>query len=374
MLKRSVEVYDEVNSFEWESWPDHNVIYVLDYVKGELNQNDDISQAIQWAIDDAVKRNGGVVQLPQGTYIANGISKNTSKSVVLRGAGMDRTILRNNSGDFFTAPNPSGIHLWRFEDFQVITATGGGHIFNGSFVQCLFQNVHLIQQLNNKSIVHHDSTEETGGFIENIFLNCRGQVTPTHTVPGFNLRSTNAVNVNSWLGGRYTYSGDYMFHIEGSSNQAFCSSNRFEGINFEVTNGGNIRLKSCLGTTIINCGTYDTHVVGDIAKDLYRIDKSTAGGKCQSTTLIGNLRHGGSLGDGVYDIRVEQGSTTILINNSSTVLDYDTYVSASSISGFLSLNDKKLGNGIVMSSPNGTFYRASFTNDGTWQIDEVTVE
>lgn len=315
------------------------------------------------ALQAAIDANAGYILIPKGTYQINPVTLSGNCGTIL-GAGADKTILVCPSGDLFTTF--SAITGWRFIGFRA--AAQNGDLFVGSYNACRWEDVDLNVSAADGHIIYHDSSDGLSSFLENLFINVRVTLTTSHSVPGFYLRGTNAVNLNQWIGGRYTYSGDYMFHLEGVSASSFLSNNSFRGINFEVTNGGNVRLLSCLGTRIDDCGTYDTGA-NDITKPLYSAQAGTGGLKCQYTTLIGNLRHGGVMGAGVDDIYAPNQLNTTLINNGSTVGDYSIDVSGS---GLFAINDKQIGSSkIGMTSPDGTLWAVSVSDAGALSVSAV---
>lgn len=316
------------------------------------------------AIDDALNRSGQL-RIPAGTLNLSPLT--LDDGLVIEGAGQSKTILKCTADEpLFTGDMASHVVMR-----NLTLDVDGGAALAGDWNACRFEDVTFLQRDSDVPIIDHDSSAG-GAFQENMFLNCWMYATEGHTVPAVRLIGTNTTNLNQWIGGRCMYSGDYFFHIEAVSDQSFSSNNSFRGINFEMTNGGNIRLLTCLNTLIEGCGTYDTHAVGDIAENLYFVGKSTLGPKSQRTTFLNTVRHGGTLADDVYDIYLDQCGQTTLINNGSTSSNYRTFVNATAVTGLFVINDQEVGAGkIGMTSPDGTLWAVGVSDAGALEVAEV---
>lgn len=347
-----------------------------DYIAGEEGHpalHNDISAVLNYvtyssrygtlanAIDDALNGSGRL-QIPAGTLNLSPLT--LDGGLVVEGAGQGKTILKCTTDEpLFTGDMASHVTLR-----NLTLDVNGGAALAGDWVGCQFENVTFLQRDSDVPIIDHDSSEG-GAFQENLFLNCWMYATEGHTVPAVRLVGTNTVNGNRWVGGRYTYSGDYVFHLEGVSNSSFLCDNVFDGITFEVTVGGNIRLIACVGTVIKAGGTYDTHLVGEITNSLYKLETNAHNLRCQRTTFLAAQRNGGTLADGVYDIDAENQIGTLLLNTGSPVSDYRVRLSGP---GSFALNDKSVGIGkIGMTSPDGTLYAVGVSNAGVVEAVEV---
>lgn len=330
----------------------------------------DDTQAFQNAINAAAS-GGRILFIPSGTYKVGTIflPDNAAQHYTILGSSQSGAKIRNTTGDLFVSDLATNCI---FSNLEIICSAG--HVFNGYFVGCIFENLTIVQNAINKSILFHDGGNgNSHNLLENVFRNCDFFGTQNHTAPLFNIRSSNgAVSLNYFQNLRCTYSGDYFFHIESTSTQSYAHSNVFDTINFEITNGGNIRLRSAYNTIIKNCNTYDTHVIGNITKDLYQFDKSSETElKTIHTTFQNNHRFGGTFNSGVYDVNLINASNTLLMNSGSPSSNYAVNVSATSISGTIKINDKSIASGLSMFSPNGTEYKLTIANGGSWSITEV---
>lgn len=287
--------------------------------------------AIQAAID-AVAASGGVVFFPPGNYKTTTPLDFTQNGVTLMGASRNLCKITNNDSDVL---HVSGTHNL-IEGLSIWSNGENGHIFNqvGGWSQNRIRNCQLLKLGDSKSVWHAIGST-SGDYIDNVVEGTEFYHSYTATVPGwYYLRDSSGAscNRNTWRDLRWNRSGSYAFHLEASTNRLY--DNHFEDINFEVCNGGAIKLLSVTGTMLVNCVNYDNSVLGAVTKDLFVIGKNT-GVNSSHNTLRGIFRRGGALGAGVVDIRfhVASGSFTQI----------DKFGSASSADVFTA----DLGSGIM---------------------------
>jgi hypothetical protein len=122
------------------------------------------------------------------------------------------------------------------------------------------------------------------------------------------------INVNSWEKGRCTYSGDFVFYIENQATDTYCYDNSWHKINFEVCNGGGIKVLGGHNITIDDVISYD--LVGPTTRDFIYLGASThvTPIRTRHFTIKDAHRRGGTLGGGLSDIKLaSNGADTGLI-------------------------------------------------------------
>ena len=279
----------------------------------------DDTAAIQKAIDFAAANGQRFVYVPQGTYIVTGTGLNIVGSglgtVGLVGDGVYASTIRNNNGNVLRIRGEQAV----FEKI-CLYSTGGGHtiVQTGSFAQSSFNNVAAICSATNFSIWENAGFE----YLEVRWKDSVMQHVAGATVPGFNLVSAGGdINDNRWENTRVIYSGNYFFWIE-STGANFQYHNQFNNINFEVCNGGGIKLISNLLFEIRNCANWDAQSGGPITKDFY--DLAANAGGLQSRGIISNCsRLAGVLDAGIYDVDTAAGGLS-----SGTIVEFCTSASA----------------------------------------------
>lgn len=138
------------------------------------------------------------------------------------------------------------------------------------------------------------------------------------TVPAFKWTSTTSIiNRNVFEDLRCYYSGNFFFWLEHSGAGDWDSENVWSRINFEITNGGNIKLFGCHNCEIINCATYD--LVGPTVRDMYWLGESGAGLNCRNCTLRTCYPRGTTLGSGLKDIKISDAWYTTIENCGGTI-------------------------------------------------------
>lgn len=322
----------------------------------------DITAAGQAALDDCAAAGGGVVELPDGNFTKTAAWQFNGNGITLRGMGRGVTQIRDLSGDCFTSQDT--LTWWRFEDMSI--RADAGHVFAlAGCVQSTLRNLELWATAADKCLWFQD-VSAGGTCIENAYENLRLTATPTHTVPAWYCVGSGNVNANTWRNLRCTYSGDYFFHLESVSVDSWLFDNAFRDINFEITNGGSLRLLGCQNTVLDNCHESDLHALGDITKDLLLLDAGAGGVQTWHTAIRSCGRRGGLLAAGVYDINIQGARHTLIDSWSAVPLNKaSVQVSASARSTTKIVNSAALG-GDVWIAPDGTRYRQTVDNAGVF--------
>lgn len=258
----------------------------------------DDTAAIQAAIDA-----GDEVFFPAGTYLTTSPLVIDEDCKRLIGAGRDNTIITNATGDVFTLTG--NLDWLRFEGFRVNASAG--HIFSqaaGQVTRSTWTDLYLKCTATSKSIYNQAS----GVFVDNIVFDvdlegANSANVPTQTVPLWKLLSaTGGINTNTFFRIRATYAGEYVFWIENTGVADYAYDNTFRDINFEICNGGHIKVLTGYNTIIENCNAYDLSLGGNTTRDLYYIGRSGTGVASLYTTIRNCHRHGGTLGGGLVDV------------------------------------------------------------------------
>ncbi|GEM_PF-3477409 len=217
--------------------------------------------------------------------------------------------IRNAVSDVFQARG----QLYGVSFEGLFIEASAGHIFNlgtDGAASFTIRNCALNQLADNKSVLKSASLNDS------LFMQLNITHTPTATVPTFDLVSAaNDINTNTWFRMRFTYTGTYAIHVENTNSNGYCNDNTFRDINFEVANGGMIRLLSTHGTMIENVQLYDP---GTTRRDLVVVGKSPSGPPPRYTTIRHMKRLGGRLGSGLKDIRLQGNAGFTVIETCDT--------------------------------------------------------
>jgi hypothetical protein len=289
-----------------------------------LDNTTDDSAAIQESLNDAAAAgaSGGII-IP-GLACTQTPLTIPADNMVIAGTAQGKSRIYNNVSNVFniTAAGRSGL---LFERLSLLATAG--HVFNvgGANIgvgQSVFRNMKMQQDNTAKSIWN----QTAGVFLDNEITNCEltHSISPASVSAWKLVSAEGGINTNTFRRLRCYYSGDYFFHIENQQVGSYASCNSFRDINFEITNGGNIRILSGLNTIIENCGTYDLHLAGNTTNHLYFLGKNASAPVSSDTRFLSVQRHGGVLGGGLHDIWMEggqSGGTTITTCNGSIALN-----------------------------------------------------
>ncbi|GAI30532.1 unnamed protein product, partial [marine sediment metagenome] len=133
----------------------------------------DDGEAIQAAIDAAYDAGGGIVSLPEGTYLISA-TLNTRANVCIKGDGRFNTVIKlddDSDCDVFNSTHEDGDYRCIFQDFRVNgnkdnNASGSG--FSGHWVIARFRNT----QVHGCAEYAYDFNGDSGGDI--LLTGCSG--------------------------------------------------------------------------------------------------------------------------------------------------------------------------------------------------------
>ena len=128
------------------------------------------------------------------------------------------------------------------------------------------------------------------------------------------MSATGGINEDTFERSRSTYSGNNVFWLEETNAGQYSNGNIFNGWNFEIPNGGCIMGLSANNRDLRQCNVYDLAGFnsGVTTKDLFFLGKST-GPASRGNKLDHLVRRGGTLGTGLYDIKLQGSSSAPLI-------------------------------------------------------------
>jgi hypothetical protein len=244
-----------------------------------------------------------------GTIIGSGTFNSSTPIVLTKCVTLQGPMrLIATAGNLFNMSTVWNGNIFRDLYLQAIT----GHVINVSSGLApsvnQFHNVEFVQYGTGYSVWNMPN----GGMIGNLFFGCRHTHDLAATVPTwFAVSSSGGINCNTWQQHTALYSGMYAFHLEETSANT-CNDNIFEKINFEVCNGGAIRILSGQNNEITKCSIYDLTVPA--VRDLFVIGKSATGNYGSLNVLRQVSRRGGSLAAGVFDINLTGGKVSIIEN------------------------------------------------------------
>ena len=313
----------------------------------------DMTAAIQAAIDALHDDHGGTINLSGRYYTTTALTCATSGySLRFQGSVPAASLIFNDSSDIFTfSTGTTKLHI---EGLQLKSFSGGGHIFEqlGTVSQMLMLDCQFVQANTDKSIWNASGSSDI--FIDNMILHCISTISASATVPGWNMDITaGGCNTNTWQGGVYNNSGVGMFFI-GNQNDHGSSAqygNVFRDIDFEQPLGGAIKIESGRNTTIENCKFFD--MGGQTTTDdLIHMANPATGTKSQHTTIKNLLRLSGTLGSGLFDIKLDSNTSSL-----------DTIIGCSNAGG----------SGMAIDLGNNSSFRAcnaaTYTNDSGAYFD-----
>ena len=230
--------------------------------------------------------------LPSGTRVKG--SGRGSTILVQHGVGADMwSFTGDNASQFYTV----------FEDIGMVMLEAGGHIFNAAaaeFGHVNWRRCSFSQTNPGKSIFSMTDGSYIACELDKSDLT--GQ--PNSTVAMWACRGR-AIASNTWRRLVCTSSGYWFFELDtDAAVSPYCDGNHFADIDFEETNGGNIKIGSANGCTIEECDTYDLQVIGPTTNDLYILTRTGTQPPSIGNKLRRLYRRGGTLGAGLSDIHL----------------------------------------------------------------------
>lgn len=268
----------------------------------------DDSSAVQAAIDA-----NDFVYFPAGEYRIKSIKIDGSHKGIYAPQG---SYLRHDFADstnMFDVAETTKADYWSIDIARARIDLGGGH-----FIRCHGDcnhadiNVNFIDQnATNKSIIYVNDT----GFYFNKINGLNWQITTSHTVPAIYLRSTsNKITANEFNIVRPDRSGSRHFmELTSTSSSDFNYSNVINLSNPEVCNGGVLKISRTMNAVIGRMHCFDTNTTTN-----NMIEVGASGYVSQNTKIKDYQRNSGTLGSGLYDIKLVDSNYTYIENVSGT--------------------------------------------------------
>lgn len=264
-----------------------SVVSVMDFGARPDSGLDD-TLAIQAAIDTGME-----VVFPAGLFIANDLV--AKPGMILTGNGTASTgspsRLRATDGNLF-AVGSYGVSM----RYMSLESAGGEAVIVGNWSLSSFTECAFVQYGDNFPAV--DVTE----WVDVHTHDCSFSHTLTATVPTFRaITSTGYLAQFSFSGGRFTNTGNYAIWLEGQNGSVVVNF-AITDVNFEIPNGGAIKLLSCRNGVLTNIGIWDFTSPG--SKHMVYMGKSSVAGAVTGNIVLQNYLRDASipLADGVYDI------------------------------------------------------------------------
>ncbi len=260
------------------------------------------------AVQEAIAA-GGITYFPPGTYrVSNLVAAVGMRLVGVGTGGLGRSRLRASAGNIFRTSGP-GTNSTNVSGLVFDSFGGGEDLFTGMWSLGMFQDCAFIQYQDGASCFN------VTGWIDMLTVRCTFDHTFTATVPTFKAVSdTGELAQSAFLSNRFTKTGDYAIHLEGTAGSVV-ENFSIRDTNFEEPKGGAVRLLSARNTSIQHPGIWDIRV-GAATKHLIYVGKSAKTGAVSSNNEISHyVRDATSrLGPGVYDVALEAGTefTSIL--------------------------------------------------------------
>jgi hypothetical protein len=216
----------------------------------------------------------GCVYFPSGTYKTSSPLPITSGACYLGSsfpAGLGSTLI-NSSSDLFLSS--SYAVNWEISHLNLISATGGGHVFNLVGGTTAHGHIHhcLILQYNTaKAVVY--SVGSSAIYVSNWWDHNDVYYPSANTVPEIFAQNP-GVNANTFETSRFTAcsfsgttcnapsstQGTYALWLEAQITSSFGINNAIRALVFQMPVGGAINLLSMAHTTIQETGIYDLAV------------------------------------------------------------------------------------------------------------------
>lgn len=243
---------------------------------------------------------GGITYFPPGTYQVNDlIAADGMRLVGVGTAGPGRSRLRARTGNIFRTSGPA-THSTKVSGLVFDSFGGGGDLITGMWSLGMFEDCAFVQYQDEASCFN------VTGWIDMLMIRCTFDHTVSATVPTFRaISDTGELAQSTFLSNRFTKTGDYAIHLEGTGGSVV-ENFSIRDTNFEEVEGGAVRLLSTRNTSIHNPGVWDLKQ-GDALKHLIFIGASANSGAVSSNNEINHyVRDARSnLGPNIYDIALE---------------------------------------------------------------------
>ena len=255
--------------------------------------------------------------------------------------------VKQGTTPLFTTPNAGANYCTMFlvDGIEFDSPTGAGaDLFQGRWAQGEFRNCGF-RQYNDAGYVFNLT-----GLIDVNFTACDSIHTTAATVPGwFITASFGSVAQVQWDTCRFTSSGNYALWIEGTGG-AVPVNIKLSNVNFEICNGGALKLMNARQVSVDHCGLWD--FTSPATKHLVYIGKT--GTESPRAITISNLMRDASADPtaGIQDIYVDPaaGMTNLQISNCSHQKDGAFNVAAGNSTGNLTGSGVTLTAGAAMTN------------------------
>ncbi|MDQ0824658.1 hypothetical protein QFZ60_000831 [Arthrobacter sp. B2I5] len=246
---------------------------------------------------------GGITYFPPGTYeVSDLVAADGMRLVGVGTAGLGRSRLRSKTGTIFRTSGPATFST-KVSGLVFDSFGGGGDLFTGMWSLGMFEDCAFVQYQDGSSCFN------VTGWIDMLVIRCTFDHTHSATVPTFKAVSdTGELAQSTFLSNRFTKTGDYAIHLEGTDGSVV-ENFSIRDTNFEESEGGAVRLLSTRNTSINNPGVWDFKQ-GDATKHLMYIGTSAKNGVVSSNNEISHYVRDAmcKLGPGVYDIALGAGT------------------------------------------------------------------
>lgn len=279
----------------------------------------DDTAAIQAALN-YVATVGGEVYLPNGTYnISSSLTMDTgvyTRGISLRGAGRNTIINVTAAGvDAIKFSTTQFLQNSWIRDLQVTNTSSGGHLINIVYgcTTCFIDNVELTQLNTAKSCIYGDYSVSGGGVYDTKFRGGNWVVPVGSTVPGVQFKANGTiVNENLFENLRlYNATGTQFFNIGIVAGSNWLTNNTFKNLNFEVCKGGAFQISSFKNCNFQNISFWDAS--GAYTQDIILMTSGT-GLESVANTFTNVARNGDTVTAGKYDINIQSGQDTVIVN------------------------------------------------------------
>ena len=260
------------------------------------------------AVQEAINA-GGITYFPPGTYLVSNLAAVDGMQLVGAGTvGLNLTCVRAGEGNIFRT---TARHAFATKISGLVFDSygGGDDLFTGMWSLGMFEDCSFIQYKPDASCFN------VTGWIDMLTMRCTFDHLHAATVPTFKaVSATGELAQSSFLSNRFTKTGDYAIHLEGTKGSVV-ENFTIRDTNFEEPRGGAIRLLSARNTSVQHPGMWD-FPAGGATKHLIYIGTSPSMGAVSSNNEINHYVRDASNNSGpdVYDIKIGLGTefTTVM--------------------------------------------------------------
>lgn len=309
---------------------------------------------------------GGAISMPDGVSIYNSSQPLVVPNYLLvKGAGMGASVLKFTGS---AGLSYDSAYYVRFQDLSILnTGTADLVTFEtGGASECVWDHVELQQDAAAHRILYGADTV----VITCQWLHCKFDCSAAATVSPIDFTAAGAWNKNTfedcWWAADNETAVPFCF-VDNTNGGGYNYDNVFSRITVEQTRGGVLKLLSAMGTEISHVDIYD--LGGATTGDQFYIGKHSGGLPSRHTLLDQVNRRGGTLGGGLYDIKLEAGGardTEIRQSNNATLSGFK--IDAGDNAGLMLLN---MPAGVTVD--NAPDAMMQLRDDGTAQMASITL-